>query len=96
MSVPNVPPTPPRQPRSPIATALLLIFGLLLLAPGVCSVIFIREYMYMRSLYPNGIPHQAYMGSDIWVLWVISFIISAGGIGLIIYAFRRYRTSGTP
>jgi len=96
MSVPQVPPTPPQEPRSPIATAVLLIVGLLLLAPGVCSVIFIREYMYMRSLYPDGIPAQAYMGSDIWVLWVISFIISAGGIALIVFAFRRYRTSRTP
>jgi hypothetical protein len=96
MSVPQVPSTPPRQPRSAIATALLLIAGLLLLAPGVCSVIFIREYMYMRSIYPDGIPAGAYMGSDIWVLWVISFIISAGGIGLIISAFRWYRTARTP
>jgi len=92
MSVPEVPPTPPRQPRSAVATALLLIAGLVLLAPGVCSVIVIPQYLYMRSLYPDGIPPQAHMGNDIWVLWVISFVISAGGIWLIIYAFRRYRT----
>jgi hypothetical protein len=92
MSVPEVPPTPPHQPRSAVATALALIVGLLLLAPGVCSVIFIREYMHMRSLYPDRMPAGAYMGNDIWVLWIISFVISAGGIWLIIYAFRRYRT----
>jgi hypothetical protein len=89
MSVPKVPPTPPRQPRSAIATALLLIAGLLLLAPGVCSVIVIPQYFHMRSLYPDGIPPQAYMGSDIWVLWVISFIISAGGVALMVRAFRK-------
>jgi hypothetical protein len=92
MSVPHVPPTRPRQPRSVVGTALALIFGVLLLAPGACAVFFIREYLYMRSLYPDRMPAGAYMGNDIWVLWVISFIISAGGIWLLIYAFRRYRT----
>jgi hypothetical protein len=79
MSVPN---TPPRQPRSAIATALLLIAGLLLLAPGVCALIFIPEYTSSSNPVP----------SSIMQLWIISFIISAVGIALIIFAFRRYRT----
>jgi hypothetical protein len=76
MTVPDVPPTPP---RSTVVTALLLIAGLLLLAPGVCALIFIPEY----TTSPNPVP------SGIMQAWIISFIISAFGIGLIVYAFRR-------
>ena len=79
MSVPEVPPTPPRQPRSGILTALLLIGGLVLLAPGVCAVIFIREYMLS----------PAPTASGFMTLWVICFVISALGIAQIVYAFRR-------
>ena len=79
MSVPEVPPTPPHQPRSVIVTALLLIGGILLLAPGVCAVVFIREYI--SSPYPAA--------SGFMTLWAISFAISALGIAQIVYAFRR-------
>jgi hypothetical protein len=77
MSVPDTP--PPRKPRSAVATTLLLIGGLLLLLPGVCALIFIPEYMS----WPQPVPR------NIMQLWIISFIISAVGIALIIYAFRR-------
>jgi uncharacterized membrane protein len=79
MTVPNVPPTPPRQPRSAVVTVLLLIVGLLLLAPGVCAFVFIPEY----TSSPNPVP------GSIMQAWIISFIISAGGIALLVYAFRR-------
>jgi hypothetical protein len=79
MSVPEMPPTPPRQPRSAVLTALLLIGGLLLLAPGVCAVIFIREYILSPSPAASGF----------MTLWVISFVISALGLAQIVYAFRR-------
>jgi hypothetical protein len=79
MSVPEVPPTPPHQPRSAVVTMLLLIGGLLLLAPGVCAVVFIREYILSPSPAASGF----------MTLWVISFVISALGIAQIVYAFRR-------
>ncbi len=79
MTVPNVPPTPPRRPRSAVATALLLIAGLLLLMPGLCAVIFIPEYVGS----PNPVP------DSIKQAWIISFIISAGGVALLVYAFRK-------
>jgi len=74
MSVPNAP--PPRRPRSGVVTALLLIVGILLLAPGVCALIFIPQY----AASPNQAPIQ---------LWIISFIISALGVALIVFAARR-------
>jgi hypothetical protein len=78
MSGPEVPPTP-RQPRSTILTMLLLIGGLLLLTPGVCAVVFIREYILSPSPAASGFVS----------LWIISFVISALGIAQIVYAFRR-------
>jgi len=93
MSVPNVPPTPPRQPRSGVATGLLLIAGLLLLAPGVCALIFIWKFNW-KDIAQHFWEDLSTGGSILlWLilLWIISFIISAGGIGLIVYAFRRYR-----
>ena len=77
MSVPSTP--PPREPRSVIVTALLLIGGLLLLAPGVCAVVFIRDSISS--------PHPA--SSSFVLLWIICFVISALGIAQIVYAFRR-------
>ena len=77
--MPEVPPTLPRQPRSAVLTALLLIGGLLLLAPGVCAVVFIREYISSPSPAASGF----------MTLWVISFVISALGLAQIVYAFRR-------
>jgi hypothetical protein len=74
---------PPRQPRSAFATALLLIFGLLLLAPGVCSIISIGAYITSPSLQNPG---TTVLGV---ILWLICFLISAGGIWLIGYASRR-------
>ena len=84
MSIPD--PPPPRQPPSAGVTFLLLIAGLLMLAPGICAVIFIPEY----TSSPDPVP------SSIMQAWIISFIISAVGIALIVYAFRRYRTLRTP
>ena len=75
MSVPDVPPTPP---GSWVGTVLVLIGGLLLL-PGVCALIFIPEY----TSSPDPIP------DSIMQAWIISFTISAIGIALIVYAFRR-------
>jgi hypothetical protein len=75
MSVPDVPPTPP---GSWVGRVLVLIGGLLLL-PGVCALIFIPEY----TSSPDPIP------DSIMQAWIISFIISAVGIALIVYAFRR-------
>ena len=86
MSVPNT--QSPRQPPSPGITVLLLIGGVLMLAPGVCAISFMQEYMSPSSLYPAP--------TSFIVLWIISFIISALGIALLVYAFRRYRTSRTP
>jgi len=79
MSVPNVPPTPPRQPRDPGLTILMAVAGVILLLPGVCAVLFIAAEAkdYGRFDF-SGIP-----------LWAICFLISAGGVFLLYWAFHK-------
>ena len=38
--VPNVTPTPPRPPRNIGLAVVLIVFGVILLLPGACSVFF--------------------------------------------------------
>jgi hypothetical protein len=79
LTVPGVPPSPPPKSRPAALTILLLLGGLLLLAPGLCAIIFIPEYVSS----PNPVP------DSIKQLWIISFVISAGGVALLVYAFRK-------
>jgi hypothetical protein len=74
---------PARGGRNPIVAALMLIFGLILLLPGLCSIIF----MGLAASDPRGLMNGGILG---WLgtLWLVSFLISAGGIVLIRRVFR--------
>jgi hypothetical protein len=61
--------------RSPFLIFIMVVGGLILLLPGVCSVFF------MTALPGGG-------DSTLAVLWLFCFAISAGGIALIVKAFR--------
>ena len=66
--------SPSKHRRSPVVAAIMVIVGIVLLLPGVCSLFFMVN-----------------MGSDagvIGLLWLICFLVSAGGIALIVKAFR--------
>jgi hypothetical protein len=63
--------------RHPAVTILMVIFGLILLLPGVCSISFIAK---MESQVPAP--------SVLVLLWAVCFLISAGGIWLLVRAFR--------
>ena len=68
------PPSPSARRRSPAVAVIMVIVGIILLLPGVCSVFF-----------------MANMGRDagpLVALWLICLLISAGGIALIVKAFR--------
>jgi hypothetical protein len=71
---PALPPAP-RQRNSGCATAILIIVGIILLLPGLCSLI------AMANL---GLGE----GAVVW-LWLIPFAIAAGGIALIVFAARN-------
>ena len=74
---PGLPVPPPRAhgPLGGCAATFLVLVGIVLLLPGVCSLVFMF----------------AGVGADggIAILWLISFAIGAGAIALISYAIRN-------
>ena len=67
------PPPPPR--RSPVLSALMVLTGIILLLPGLCSLFF----MSMGG--SSGF--REFAG-----LWVFCFAVSAGGVALLYAASR--------
>ena len=85
MSVPQVPPDapPPPPPMSGCALALLALIGIVLLLPGLCSLIVIGISLSDGSLGRN-------LG-DVLGFFVVSFLAAAGGIFLLRFVFRGGR-----
>ena len=73
-------PTPVRPRRNPWLAAVMLIFGLILLLPGLCSIAFI------------GFAFSAHTSANAYApllpLWFFCFVVSALGIFLIVRVFR--------
>ena len=67
-------PAPPRR-RDVATTIVMVIAGIILLLPGVCSLFFMSA-MGSGSAGPLG------------ALWLICFAISAGGIALLVKAAK--------
>jgi hypothetical protein len=63
--------------RHPVLTILMAIGGIILLLPGLCAVAF----MTMGGLSPG-------QDSALTSLWIVCLAISAGGVWLLIRAFR--------
>ena len=62
--------------RHPVLTILMVIGGIILLLPGVCAIFFM-------TMGGSGAGDPALIS-----LWFVCFLISAGGVLLIIRAFR--------
>jgi hypothetical protein len=81
MSVPTTPPPsePPTQPTynrlGGCAVAFLILIGVVLLLPGLCSL----GFMVAMGGGNGPLP----------LLWLLTFAIAAGGIALIRYAIRN-------
>jgi hypothetical protein len=60
------------------AATFLVVLGLILVLPGVCSLIFMGAF---------GSGGGA--GGGLAALWFLTFAIAAGGIALIVYAVRH-------
>jgi hypothetical protein len=71
----------PSPGRNPWVTALLILIGLILLLPGLCSVIL------TGILISAGGPGGA--DSEYLPLLLMCFLIGVGGVALIIFAVRR-------
>jgi hypothetical protein len=73
-------PSGPSPNRNPWVTALLILIGLILLLPGLCSVIF------STIMLTNGGPGN---DTEVLPLLLICFLIGVGGVALIVFAIRR-------
>ena len=62
--------------RHIVLTILMVVIGAVLLLPGVCALVFIVAGGF------SGVE------SSIIMLWIVSLLISAGGVWLIVKAFR--------
>jgi hypothetical protein len=73
------PPTP-RSSRNPAVTAVLIIIGIILLLPGLCSVILTVVILQEQGGFGD------MEGASLLLLW---FMIGVGGVALIVFAIRR-------
>jgi hypothetical protein len=83
MSVPNtpLPPEPPQPTYNRLggcAATFLVLIGIVLLLPGICSLIFMGAF---------GSGGGA--GGALGLLWLVTFGIAAGGIALIRCAIKN-------
>lgn len=82
---PPVPP-PPTQKRSGCLTALMAIFGIILLLPGVCALLFGG-----MSVFEDG-----RIAPDIAPLVFLGVVIGIGGVALIWAAIKGRRGQARP
>lgn len=82
MSVPDTPrpvgPQPPSR-RGGCLSVLLALLGIVLMPPGVCSLVFVVAFVGGGARDPGSI-----VG-----LWLFTFLLAAAGIALIVSAIRR-------
>jgi cell shape-determining protein MreD len=64
--------------RNPFVAFVMILLGVILLLPGLCAL-----YFFVGSSGPGD--------PSILLLWLVCFGISAGGVALIISAFRGPR-----
>jgi hypothetical protein len=74
-------PDDPNPRRNPWVTALLILIGLILLLPGLCSLVLSFAI----------VADSGSIGSDpgILSLLILCILVGAGGVALIIHAIRR-------
>ena len=75
---PTPPPvSPPPQGIGGCLSVFLVLVGIVLLLPGICSLIFI------------GLGGLGGGNGSIGGLWLLTFLVAAGGIALIMFAVRN-------
>jgi hypothetical protein len=77
----QTPPPGPTPGRNPWVTALLILIGVILLLPGLCSLIF-SVVLFANPGGSGGDPR-------LLSLLIFCFLVGAGGVALIVFAIRR-------
>jgi hypothetical protein len=73
-------PRPPAPARNPFVTVLLVLLGLIMLLPGLCSIIL------TGLMFSYGGPGN---DTEYLPMLLICFLIGVGGVALIVFAVRR-------
>lgn len=85
---------PPAEPSpsapNPAVTALLLIIAVVLLLPGLCSIVVAGQMVATEDVVRLATRDPYFQ--LILMLWGICLLISLGGVFLLRYALRRGRT----
>jgi hypothetical protein len=74
--------------RKSAAAVPIIIIGIVLLLPGLCSLYFVTSFAITE-------PHNLFKFSDpgvpraIWILWGICFLVAIGGTLLLRLGWRR-------
>lgn len=87
MSDPAMPEQP--SPRITVLQFLLLAVGVILLAPGACSVVVLIQ---MISDNPTGWYKDPYIEA-VYFVWAVSALISLAGAVLLWFAIRKIRAA---
>jgi uncharacterized membrane protein YjjB (DUF3815 family) len=80
---PTVPPS-----RNPFVTVLMVVAGIILLLPGLCSLVLVGTLVYED-------PIGAFREPGLVLLWAFLIAIGWGGVMLIRRAVRRRPPSST-
>jgi len=75
--VPPLAPPPPQQGLGGCMMAFLIVLGIALLLPGLCSL------GVLVAVGGNGSP------GPLALLWLLAFAVAAGGVALIVFAVRK-------
>jgi len=84
---------PPPAPR-PGVTVLLVVLGVILLLPGLCSLVVAAQVIATDDIVRLATRDPFFQA--IMMLWGVCFLVSAGGIALLWVASRRARASRDP
>ncbi|WP_314958749.1 hypothetical protein [Bradyrhizobium cosmicum] len=77
----TLPPPPPAQPRSGCLTALMAMFGIIMLLPGLCAILFGG-----MSVFEVG-----RIDSDMAPLVFLGLVVGIGGVALVWAAIKGRR-----
>jgi len=77
----------PRPRHKPWVTALLILIGIVLLLPGLCSLILSVAWL-SKMLFDSGYRPGDFDGLATLIMLACA-AIGAGGVGVIVFAVRR-------
>jgi hypothetical protein len=76
-------PRDPSPDRNPAVAVFLIFFGIILLLPVVCSIIF------SPGLFSGGGVGEDSLSQALFVVWLAGALIGLGGVAVVIFAIRR-------